>query len=109
MTNTVLDAAHLSEMTAGDIALQREVAGLFFTQAAAWDEKLAAPEPQTDWKILAHTMKGSAKGLGLSKLAETSARVEAAAANGVSPAQCAELRATLHEAVDALRAHVAGA
>ena len=90
----VLDRAHFDHMTGGDRALQREVAGLFRDQVAGWDAALAAGG---DWRAAAHTLKGSARGIGLAKLA---AACEAAEAQGETA--LAGVRAALTEALAAL-------
>ena len=90
----VLDRAHFQHMTGGDAALQLEVLGLFRDQAAGWEAALAAG---ADWRAAAHTLKGSARGIGLSRLA---AACEAAEHQG-EPA-LAQVRAALREALTAL-------
>ncbi len=90
----VLDSAHFHHMTAGDAALQREVAGLFRDQVAGWDAALASGG---DWRAAAHTLKGSARGIGLTKLAAT---CEAAEVEG--EARLPAVRAALAEALAAL-------
>jgi HPt (histidine-containing phosphotransfer) domain-containing protein len=90
----VLDRAHFHHMTAGDSALQREVADLFRDQAAGWDAALAGAG---DWRAVAHTLKGSARGIGLAKLA---AACEAAEAAG--EAALPQVREALSEALAAL-------
>lgn len=90
----VLDRAHFHQMTAGDSALQREVAGLFRDQVAGWEAALAEGG---DWRTAAHTLKGSARGIGLAKLA---AACEAAEAEGEGALP--QVRAALNEALVAL-------
>jgi HPt (histidine-containing phosphotransfer) domain-containing protein len=90
----VLDRAHFAHMTAGDRALQREIVGLFRDQAAGWDAALAAG---SEWRDAAHTLKGSARGIGLVKLA---AACEAAEIEG--EVALAGVRAALSEAMAAL-------
>jgi HPt (histidine-containing phosphotransfer) domain-containing protein len=62
----VLDRAHFDHMTASDRALQIEVLGLFRQQVEAWRARLASGE---GWREAAHTLKGSARGIGLNALA----------------------------------------
>lgn len=90
----VLDHAHFAHMTAGDRALQQEVAGLFRDQVAGWEAVLAGAG---DWRAAVHTLKGSARGIGFAKLA---AACEAAEAEG--DAALPAVRAALHEALAAL-------
>jgi len=71
----VLDRAHFDHMTAGDRALQIEVLGLFRQQVEAWRARLAGGD---GWREAAHTLKGSARGIGLNALAAACEAAEAA-------------------------------
>jgi len=71
----VLDRAHFDHMTAGDRALQIEVLGLFRQQVEAWRARLASGD---GWREAAHTLKGSARGIGLNALAAACEAAEAA-------------------------------
>jgi len=93
---TLLDRAHFDAMTGGDRSLQLEVLGLFRAQVAGWDDALAAG---SDWRTAAHTMKGSARGIGLTALALACEDAERAETPG--PA-LARVRAALAEALTAL-------
>lgn len=70
----VLDRAHFDHMTGADRALQLEVLGLFRMQVAGWDAALAGG----DWRTAAHTLKGSARGIGLHALAQACEAAERA-------------------------------
>lgn len=74
--NAVLDRAYFDHMTGADRALQLEIIDLFRAQAGAWDEALAAA---AHWRAPVHTLKGSARGIGLVTLALACEAVEAAA------------------------------
>lgn len=95
---TVLDRAHFDHMTGADRPLQLEVLGLFRTQVAGWSEAISAGQ---DWRTAVHTLKGSARGIGLGVLA---AACEAAenAPEGESPDALARVREALNEALVAL-------
>ncbi|MDX2276360.1 MAG: Hpt domain-containing protein [Hyphomonadaceae bacterium] len=95
-----LDRAHFDAMTAGDAGLQREIADLFRTQVQSWDDALT---PEGDWRRAAHTMKGSARGIGLWPLAQACEAAEAAPEEEVA-LRLQTLRATLAEALGALDA-----
>lgn len=101
----ILDRAHFDMMTGGDRALQLEVLGLFRAQVDGWSGAFAMAE---GWRDAMHTMKGSARGIGLTALAnacETAERApdsEAAAALG-------QVRATLNQALVALEQFAAEA
>jgi HPt (histidine-containing phosphotransfer) domain-containing protein len=93
----ILDRAHFDHVTGADRALQVEVIGLFRTQAEDW----AAACQGENWRTAVHTLKGSARGIGLMTLAaacetaETAPEAERAAA-------LAAVRAHLIDAVGAL-------
>lgn len=81
--NLVLDRAHFDHMTGGDRALQREVLGLFRMQVEGWTGAFASGD---GWREAVHTMKGSARGIGLNVLAEA---CEVAESTGESDRQTA--------------------
>jgi HPt (histidine-containing phosphotransfer) domain-containing protein len=65
-----VDFAHLDRYAAGDAALVEEVLGLFREQAELW---LPLLDPAADggaWRDAAHSLKGSALGIGAFALAE---------------------------------------
>jgi HPt (histidine-containing phosphotransfer) domain-containing protein len=88
---TVFNRAHFDHMTGGDKALQDEVIGLFRKQADAWRDLLAGAE----WRDVVHTMKGSARGIGLDRLAAACETAETSKA-------LAPVRTALAEALAAL-------
>ncbi|MBI3439833.1 MAG: Hpt domain-containing protein [Proteobacteria bacterium] len=71
----VFDRAHFDHMTGGDRALQIEVLELFRQQVEAWRTLLASGE---GWREAAHTLKGSARGIGLNVLAAACEAAEGA-------------------------------
>jgi HPt (histidine-containing phosphotransfer) domain-containing protein len=105
MTSPIFDRAHFDRVTGGDVALQAEIKGLFSEQAAAWEAALseaALSEPKA-LRDVAHTIKGSAGGIGLPALAAASDAVEVAAKGAPDLAQKVEkLRAALREALAAI-------
>ena len=89
-----IDRAHLARMTLGEASLEREVLALFDRQTEMLLPRIragAAPAAAT----LAHTLKGSALGIGAFRVAR--------AAEAVEQAKQTELAA----AVDALGAAIA--
>nr|WP_321456377.1 Hpt domain-containing protein [uncultured Cohaesibacter sp.] len=69
-----LDLAHLSQQTMGDLDLQRQVLSIFVEQM-----KLKIPQlaPQMEGLgELAHSIKGSAKGIGAWQVAKAAEEVE---------------------------------
>ena len=74
-----VDLAHLSRMTLGESSLEREVLALFDRQADMLLARMASEGPRMVG-ALAHTLAGSASGIGAWKVAEAAAAVERAAA-----------------------------
>jgi HPt (histidine-containing phosphotransfer) domain-containing protein len=72
-----LDSAHLERMTFGDRALARELLGLFERQAALLVDRMRQADPAT-MAALAHTLKGSASGVGAFEVTAAAAAVEQA-------------------------------
>lgn len=97
----VFDADHFRTMTGGDAALQAEVAGLFREQAAKALDTLRGGGQAETLRIAVHTLKGSARGIGLWALAEACERAEPRVAEETARH---EVRAALAEALDALAA-----
>ncbi len=102
---TVLDRAHFDHMTGADRALQAEVAGLFRAQAESW---AAACDGAEDWRAAVHTIKGSARGIGLNALAAACEAAESAV-DAERSAALAGVRAALDEALAALEQFAAEA
>jgi HPt (histidine-containing phosphotransfer) domain-containing protein len=102
---TVLDRAHFDHMTGADRALQAEIVGLFRLQAEAWN---AACDGAEGWRAAVHTIKGSARGIGLTALAAACEAAETApeAETGVA---LAGVRAALGEALTTLEQFAAEA
>lgn len=69
-----LDLVHLAKYTLGDRGLESELLGLFRAQASIYVARLEEVATGGEWKDAAHSLKGSARGLGawaLGDLAET--------------------------------------
>ncbi len=73
-----IDAEHLSRMTLGDRALEREVLGLFVRQIELLRPRIEASEPDLAGAS-AHTLRGSATGIGAWAVARAAAEVETCA------------------------------
>ena len=65
-----VDFGHLSVYAGGDQDLMEEVLGLFREQAAMWVRLLDPAAPAEAWRDAAHTLKGSARGIGAFALAD---------------------------------------
>jgi hypothetical protein len=76
-----IDRAHLTRMTQGERDLEREVLALFATQIDVLLGRMRAAAPKSV-AALAHTLGGSARGVGAWKVADAAAAVEVDAAAG---------------------------
>jgi HPt (histidine-containing phosphotransfer) domain-containing protein len=75
----IIDTDHLARMTLGEESLEREVLHLFECQAEILLRRMAN-EPPKGVAALAHTLTGSARGIGAWKVAAAAEAVERAAA-----------------------------
>ena len=80
-----IDRGHLSRMTLGERSLEREVLQLFDRQAALLLARMRSAAPG-GVVIIAHTMKGSARGIGAWRVARAAEAVELAASTDVGDA-----------------------
>lgn len=88
----VVDFAYLEEFCAGDMQVITDVLSTFREQAQVWSDALAQPGP--DWRDLAHTIKGSARGVGARSLGEAAEQAE-----NLGPEVLNLVQAELREAV----------
>ena len=102
--HTVLDRAHLSRMTFNDRTLEQEVLQLFERQAEVLMARMRKSAPAAI-ATLAHTLKGSAIGIGAGRVAQAAAAAEQAA--GRAPNDCDDAVGRLAHAVDEVRAEIA--
>jgi HPt (histidine-containing phosphotransfer) domain-containing protein len=65
-----LDVAFLNRNTFGDVALRREILGLFSAQANAAVTSLSLPMDAKAWAFLTHTLKGAASAVGAQQVAQ---------------------------------------
>ena len=65
----ILDIAHLRTFSGGNIAFEREIYGLFFGELPNTVAALETAKTARDWHMAAHTLKGSALGVGAFQLA----------------------------------------
>lgn len=75
---SVIDASHLERMTLGDRRLEREVLELFVRQTTILLTRIAGAEPPIV-AAAAHTLKGSARGIGAWRVAGAADALEQAA------------------------------
>jgi HPt (histidine-containing phosphotransfer) domain-containing protein len=98
-----IDLVHLGRMTLGEKSLEAEVLALFDRQAGMLFARMewAAPPAAA---AFAHTIKGSARGIGAWRVAEAAEAVERAADGS---ADLAAVIARLAAAIDEARAAIA--
>jgi HPt (histidine-containing phosphotransfer) domain-containing protein len=100
-----IDLAHLSRMTLGEKSLEAEVLALFDRQAGILLGRMRQAPP-TAVGAFAHTLKGSARGIGAWQVAAAAEMVERLAAER-GPAGLAEMLDRLAAAIDEARATIA--
>jgi HPt (histidine-containing phosphotransfer) domain-containing protein len=103
--NAAIDRGHLSRMTFGDQSLEREVLQLFDRQAELLMERMNSSAPAAI-ATLAHTLKGSAAGIGAGRVARAAAAAELAASH--TPGECELAISELARSVEEARAQIAG-
>lgn len=98
----VIDLGHLARMTLGERSLEREVLELFGRQAEILLPRIAAGSP-TLAAAAAHTLKGSAVGIGAWRVARAAEAVELA-----GPATLMFAVEALGAAVDEAKSTISG-
>ena len=73
-----VDFAYLEGYAAGDQTVVDEVLSLFREQAEIWMPLLDPAAPGQSWRDAAHTLKGSALGIGAGNLSEVCGEAERA-------------------------------
>ena len=76
---TAIDEEHLGRMTLGDRRLEREVLELFLRQTALMLDRIVGADPPLA-AAAAHTLKGSARGIGAWRVARAAELLEHSAA-----------------------------
>jgi HPt (histidine-containing phosphotransfer) domain-containing protein len=74
-----VDFAYLENYAGGDAQVVDEVLALFVEQAGLWKRLLDPSTADGGWRDAAHTLKGSALGIGARALGEACGAAEAAA------------------------------
>jgi HPt (histidine-containing phosphotransfer) domain-containing protein len=101
--SAVLDRAHLARMTFGDRSLEREVLQLFDRQAELLIDRMRASGP-AGVATFAHTLKGSAAGVGAGRVARAAEAAELIATS--APDDCNGAIDQLAQAVDEVRMQI---
>src|SRR5208282_4432655 len=78
---TAIDEIHLGRMTLGDRRLEREVLEIFVRQTAILLDRIVGAEPALA-AAAAHTLLGSARGIGVWRVARAAERLEHVAGEG---------------------------
>lgn len=100
-----IDTAHLSRMTLGERSLEREVLALFDRQADMLLPRIRGGVPAVA-AVSAHTLKGSAVGIGAFKVARAAEAVERAQRSERDAASAAAID-TLAAVLDEAKAEIA--
>ena len=100
----VIDLVHLGRMTLGEKSLEAEVLALFDRQASMLLARMETARPAAA-AAFAHTIKGSARGIGAWQVAEAAEAVERAADGS---ADLAAAIARLAAAINETRTVIAG-
>lgn len=70
MSEPQIDFDHLNRYVDGDVALTREIFGLFVHQTEMWGRGLDPSADDEVWESVVHSLKGSAKAVGAVKLGD---------------------------------------
>lgn len=89
-----IDRAHLARMTLGDRTLEREILQLFDHQTETLLARMCDSEPAL-LQTLAHTLKGSAAGVGAGAVAKAAAVLEHVTRAGERDVALARLAAAI--------------
>lgn len=74
-----VDLVHLARQTFGNLDLESEVLDLFERQSALLVARLGSATDERTWRDCAHTLKGSALGIGAGRVAAAAGAVESLA------------------------------
>ncbi|GLK81145.1 Hpt domain-containing protein [Methylopila turkensis] len=98
-----IDVAHLARQTLGDRTLEREVLELFRRQARILLFRFEALTNPAERSQIAHTLKGSARGIGATRVALAAEELERAANAGEPTGKAlAEVAESIAEATSAI-------
>jgi HPt (histidine-containing phosphotransfer) domain-containing protein len=92
-----VDLNHLRRYTLGDKALEQEVLRLFLAQLPETIASLRSAATERDWKMAAHTLKGSSRAVGAWRIASLAQEAEALVCSA-EPQACSEAISKLEAA-----------
>ena len=95
-----IDFDHLNRYTLGDKALEREILGLFSQTLAVSIETMTAPSTHKEWAAATHTLKGSARAIGATWLAELAQKAEVTNDTAKAPSARRDILAKIISAAD---------
>lgn len=105
-----VDLVHLARYTLGNRSLEREVLELFLTQSSLYLERLREATDDKQWREAAHTIKGSARGIGAWRVvadAEAAEKLQGETLESGRGEAVRALEASIREANDYIRALLA--
>lgn len=100
-----VDFTHLERYAAADQSLVNEVLTIFCEQAEIWVKRMDAAAPVETWRELAHSLKGSALGIGAFALADECEAAERSVATDIAERE--KLLAYIRTALNAALADIA--
>lgn len=107
VTDRPLDLVHLARQTLGNKDLEQEVLALFLRQSVLLAKQLDEARDAQSFRIAAHTLKGSAQGIGAWRVAKAAQSLESLSSERDGPAARAA-RAGLDAAVAEANATIRG-
>ena len=96
-----VDLVHLSRQSLGDRSLEQEILQLFRSQSKLYLNRLESASSTDERKLAAHTVVGSARGLGAWKVAREAQKIELACN---TKCDVSDLRNAINEANDYIEA-----
>lgn len=100
-----VDLVQLSRYTLGNRSLEGEVLQLFLTQSKLYLSRLQEAKDDKAWRDAAHTIKGSARGIGAWQVADCAEEAEKLADSGHKNGRSEAILA-LEELVDATNSYI---
>lgn len=92
-----VDLEHLRRYTLGDKALEDEILRLFLAQLPETIASLRSAATERDWKMAAHTLKGSSRAVGAWRIARLAQQAEVLVC-GAEPEACSDAISKLEAA-----------